>query len=79
MLRGPDVWELVSFVKRSDAEGEDKIAHASEWLRLPTAHVEAALDYYVAFPGEIDDRIRLNEEAAAEAEAIGAGRRHLLG
>ncbi len=73
------MWELVSFVQRSQADGEDKVAHAAEWFRLPATHVEAALAYYAAFRQEIDDRIVANEEAAAEAEAIAAGRRQLLG
>jgi len=79
LVQGPDVWELVSFVRRSRAKGDDKAAHAEEWFRLARSHVEAALAYYAAFPDEIDDRIRLNEEAAAEAEAIASGRRRLLG
>lgn len=79
LLPGPDVWELVSFVRRSEAESEDKVAHAAEWFALPATHVEAALAYYAAFAEEIDQRLRLNEEATAEAEAIAAGRRHLLG
>lgn len=79
LFPGPDVWELVAFVQRSEAEGEDKVAHAAEWFRLPAAHVEAALAYYAAFPEEVDARISANKEAAAEAEAISAGRRELLG
>jgi len=79
LVRGPDVWELISFVQRSEAVGDDKIVHAAEWFGLPMAHVEAGLAYYAAFPGEIDERIRMNEEAQAEAEAIAAGRRQLLG
>lgn len=78
MVPGPDVWEAVSFVQRSEAEGEDKVAHASEWLGVPALHVEAALAYYAAFPDEIDQRIKLNTEALAEAEAISLGRRRLL-
>jgi len=79
LVQGPDVWELVSFVRRSEAEGEDKVAHAAEWFGSPATHVEAALAYNAAFPTEIDERIRLNEEALAEAEAIAAGREQLLG
>jgi hypothetical protein len=74
LLQGPDVWELVSFLRRSEAEGEDKVVHAAEWFGLPATHVEAALAYNAAFPLEIDERIRLNEEALAEAEAMAAGR-----
>lgn len=79
LVGGPDVWEVVSFLRRSEARGEDRVAHAAEWFRLPATLVEAALAYCAAFPEEIDERIRLNDEAAAEAEAIAAGRRQLLG
>jgi hypothetical protein len=79
LMPGPDVWEAVSFVQRSEAKGEDKVSHAADWFGLPPTHIEAALAYYSAFPDEIDERIRLNEDALAEAEAIAAGRRRLLG
>jgi hypothetical protein len=78
LVRGPDVWELVSFVQRSAATGEDRVTHAATWFSVPAAEVEAALAYYSAFSDEIDERIRTNEEAVAEAEAIAAGRRQLL-
>lgn len=76
---GPDVWEIVSFVQRSEAEGEDKIAHAAEWFSLSATHIEAALAYYAAFEEEIDHRIFRNQEAMAEAEATAEGRIRLLG
>jgi hypothetical protein len=79
LVRGPDVWEVISFLNRSEAEGEDKVDHAAGWFRLPATEIEAALGYYAAFPEEIDERIRLNDRAAAEAETIAAGRRQLLG
>lgn len=79
LVYGPDVWELVSFIQRSEAEGEDKVAHATEWFGLPSTHIEAALAYYAGYPAEVDERIRANEEALAEAEAIAGGRRRLLG
>jgi hypothetical protein len=75
---GPDVWELISFLARSEATGDKKVAHAAEWFGLPTAQVEAAVAYYASYPAEIDERIRLNLEAQAEAEALAAGREQLL-
>jgi hypothetical protein len=75
---GPDVWELISFLERSEAVGDEKISHAAEWFGLPVAQVEAAVAYYAAYPAEIDDRIRLNLQAQAEAEALAAGREQLL-
>jgi hypothetical protein len=75
---GPDVWELISYLERSEASGDEKIGHAAEWFALPVAQVEAAVAYYTAYPAEVDDRIRLNMEAQAEAEALAAGREQLL-
>jgi hypothetical protein len=71
---GPDVWELISFLERSEAAGDEKIAHAAEWFGLPTAQVEAAVAYYAAYPAEIDERIQLNLKAQAEARLLAAGR-----
>jgi hypothetical protein len=78
LIPGPDVWELISFLQRSEAVGDEKISHAAEWFGLSSAQVEAAVTYYAAYPSEIDDRIRLNQEAQAEAEALAAGREQLL-
>jgi hypothetical protein len=78
LIPGPDVWELISFVQRSEAVGDEKISHAAEWFGLSADQVEAAVAYYAAYPAEIDDRIRLNQEAQAEAEALAAGREQLL-
>lgn len=75
---GPDVWEVVSFVRRSTAVGDAKVAHAAAWFDISSAQIEAALSYYGAFPAEVDDRIRLNEQAQAEAEKIANGRSRLL-
>lgn len=76
---GPDVWEIVAFLQRSDAKGDDKIRHAAEWFRLPPTAVEAAVAYHTAFQSEIAERIALNELAAMQAEAIAGGRSQLLG
>jgi hypothetical protein len=62
LARGPDIWEVVS-VHRS-FEDVRKTAH---WLGLATDAVEAALGYYDAHRAEIDNWIRVNEEAAALA------------
>jgi hypothetical protein len=78
LVPGPDVWELISFLERSEATGDEKISHAAEWFGLSAAQVEAAVAYYAAYPAEIEDRIRLNLEAQAEAEALAAGREQLL-
>ncbi|HVX16549.1 MAG TPA: hypothetical protein VHA73_00825 [Acidimicrobiales bacterium] len=76
---GPDVWELVRFVKGLDMTGERAVAATCRALDLSTAQVETALRYYADHPGEIDDRIRLDEERAERAEAAWKRRHSLLG
>ncbi len=78
LMSGPDVWEVVSFIRRSAAVGEAKVTHAATWFGIAGAQVEAALAYYGDFASEIDDRIRLNERAQAEAKRIADGRLRLL-
>jgi hypothetical protein len=78
LIPGPDVWEIVAFIRRSTAAGEKKVGHAADWFDISSAQVEAALAYYGAFPSEIDDRIRLNEHAQVEADRVAHGRSRLL-
>jgi hypothetical protein len=78
LLAGPDVWELVWFVRRSEAVGEGRIAHAAAWFAIPTFQVEAGLAYYANFPADIDRHIAVNETALAEAQATHEGRGRLV-
>lgn len=57
---GADVWEVVATIKDNDGNREA----AADYLSLPLLLVDAAHDYYLAFPDEIDERIRRNREAA---------------
>ncbi len=70
---GPDVWEIVRDLKGASAAGaEDPIAHVTDVSGLPRTKVELALHYYAAYPEQVDERMRLADEAAARA-------RHALG
>lgn len=62
LVRGPDIWEVVA-VHRSFED----VRQTAEWLGLTTDAVEAALGHYDAHRADIDNWIRLNEEAAALA------------
>lgn len=70
---GPDVWEIVRDLKGVAVEGAtdpiEKVARASG---LDHAVVELAASYYAAYPADIDERIRMNEQAAERL-------RHILG
>jgi hypothetical protein len=63
---GPDVWEIVKFLREVDERGSAAIAAAAEVLSLPEAKIRTAMHYYSAYPAEIDAEI---EQADAESRA----------
>jgi len=63
---GPDVWEVVRDLKHAARAGaSDPIEAVSRSSGLDRTRVELAASFYAAYPGEVDERIRLGEEAAA--------------
>jgi uncharacterized protein (DUF433 family) len=60
---GSDVWEVIAAVK--DNEGD--IAETADHLHLRLGLVQAAVAYYGAFVGEIDEWIKRNEREATQA------------
>ena len=72
---GPDVWEVVRAIRSTRAEQSklapaQVIASVSKSTGLPVTVVQTAVEYYAAFPDEIDARI--NAEAVAEDELVTA-------
>lgn len=75
LTAGPDVWEVVRAIRSTRAEQPKLspaalIASVSATTGLPMTAVQTAVDYYAAFPDEIDGRIE--SEAAAEDELASA-------
>lgn len=70
---GPDVWEVARDLKAAAGEGAtnpiEAVAHISG---LDRSAVELAASYYAAYPGDIDERIQMDEEATERL-------RHILG
>lgn len=61
---GPDVWEIVRDLKGAAQEGEqDPIGAIAGVTGLDRSKVELAASYYAAYPEDIDERIRMNEDA----------------
>src|SRR5919204_4470641 len=59
---GPDVWEIVRDLKAAAREGAmDPIEAVSRASGLDRAKVQLAAAYYAAYPGEVDERIRIDE------------------
>jgi uncharacterized protein (DUF433 family) len=68
LVAGPDVWEVIGTLRASGLRGEEAIRATAEWGSLSARQVRDAIGYYDAYPTEIDERIRLNEEEAEAAE-----------
>jgi hypothetical protein len=65
---GPDVWELIATLKRSQTK-EKAIRETANLLGLTERQVEIGVRYYGDYPHEIDQRIRSDVEEANAAEA----------
>ena len=61
---GKDVWEVIAVVRDNDGDARA----TAEYLEMPFGLVLAAVEYYGAFSGEIDDWIQLNATELAEAQ-----------
>jgi hypothetical protein len=62
---GPDVWEIARDLKGAAQEGAtDPIGAVSRVSGLDRGVVELAASYYAAYPDDVDERIRINEQAA---------------
>jgi hypothetical protein len=75
---GPDVWEVVKFLREIDERGPDAIAAAAEVLRLSDAQVRIAMHYYSAHPDEVDDEISQADEESLAAETAWLAEQRLL-
>lgn len=75
---GPDVWEVVKFVREVDERGAKAVSAAQEVLALEEAHVRLAMRYYCAYPDEIGREIAQADEESAAAEAAWEAETRLL-
>jgi predicted DNA-binding protein len=70
LVGGPDVWELVRAVQRGSGEGEQRLRNVADELGISSSQVRLAVDFYLAFPEEIDERIAADERAAARLHEL---------
>ena len=76
---GADVWELANVVKAIRERGEDVIEESTRCTGHTPAQIRAAIGYYAAYPEEIEDRIRRNDEVAEAAYAAWLREQALVG
>lgn len=83
LIGGPDVWEVarvVASVRESepDLDAEAVVRLAAETIGLPPRRIRVALDYWAAYPEEIELQIRDAEAAERLAEERWQRERRLL-
>jgi hypothetical protein len=69
LIGGPDVWEVISFIKSLDEDGQVAIDKTAELLNLSVPQVRTATRYFADFREEVNRRIEQNAEQARAAEA----------
>jgi hypothetical protein len=66
---GPDVWEIIKFLREVDERGPGAIDAAAQVFAVDSSRISTAISYYGDFAGEIDTEITEADEASARAEA----------
>jgi hypothetical protein len=66
---GPDVWEVIKFLREVDERGPAAIDAAAEVLAVDASRISVAVSYYGDFQEEIDAEITEADEASERAEA----------
>ena len=65
---GPDVWEVIKFLREIDERGPAAIDAAAEVFAADTSRIATAISYYGDYADEIDAEIADADEASACAE-----------
>lgn len=75
---GPDIWEIVKFLREVDERGPNAVEAAAEVLGLPESRVRIALHYSAAYTHEIDAEITQADEESRAAEVAWEAEQRLL-
>ncbi len=75
---GPDVWEIAAALRHVSGTETKRVKALAAQFGLHERQVVLALNYAAANREEIDQRIRANDQALAEAERVAAERERLL-
>lgn len=75
---GPDVWEVIKFLREVDERGPAAIDAAAEVFAVDTSRISTVISYYGDYPDEIDAEIAEADEASARAEAAWRVQQHLI-
>lgn len=65
---GPDIWEIVKFLREVDERGPAALEAAAEVFALDVNRINTAVSYYGDYRDEIDAEIDAADDASARAE-----------
>src|ERR1700730_16714544 len=66
---GPDIWEVIKFLREVDERGPAAIDAGAEVFAVDISRSSTAISYYGDYADEIDAEIADADEASARAEA----------
>lgn len=75
---GPDVWEVVKFLREIDERGPAALVAAAETFGVDVSRITSAVSYYSEYSAEIDGEIEAAEDASVRAERAWAVQRKLI-
>jgi len=75
---GPDVWEVIKFLREVDERGPAALDAAAEVFAVDPSRIATALSYYGDYQDEVDTEISDADEASARAEQAWRVRQRLL-
>lgn len=65
---GPDVWEIIKFLREVDERGPSALDAAAEVFAVDVSRITTAVSYYGDYPDEIDAEVAEADEASIRAE-----------
>lgn len=75
---GPDIWEVVSALRHTKGDVEDRIAVLAEQFDLHPRHIRTAIDFAAVHRDVIDAEVKANDQAAEEARELAVRRADLM-
>jgi hypothetical protein len=65
---GPDIWEVIKFLREIDERGPAAVDAAAEVFAVDASRIGTAISYYADYSDEIDAEIADADEASRRAE-----------
>jgi hypothetical protein len=79
LMNGPDVWEIVKFLREVDERHSAALVAAAEVFNLDVSRISVATAYYGDYTEEIDAQIEDADQASERAERAWLAQQKLIG